>query len=45
MTEAPTAPAYLCRHAEFHPDPSVMRLQEHTGSRASAPRSATTPGW
>lgn len=31
MTEAPTAPAYLCRHAEFHPDPSVTRLQEQAG--------------
>jgi cytochrome P450 len=38
MTEAPTAPAYMCRHAEFHPDPSVMRLQEQAGTaRVSTP--------
>ena len=38
MTEAPTSPAYLCRHAEFHPDPSVMRLQQHAGiARVSTP--------
>jgi hypothetical protein len=23
MTEAPTAPAYMCRHAEFHPGPAL----------------------
>lgn len=38
MTEAPTAPAYVCRHAEFHPDPRVMRLQERAGiARVSTP--------
>jgi cytochrome P450 len=38
MTQTPTAPAYLCRHAEFHPDPSVMRLQEQAGiARVSTP--------
>jgi cytochrome P450 len=31
MTGAPTAPAYLGRHAEFHPDPSVLRLQGQAG--------------
>lgn len=31
MTEAPTAPAYLCRHAEFHPDPGLTRLREQAG--------------
>jgi hypothetical protein len=39
MTEAPIAPAYMCRHAEFHPDPSVTRLQEQSGiARVTAGR-------
>jgi hypothetical protein len=38
MAEAPTAPAYVCRQAEFHPDPSVMRLQQQAGiARVSTP--------
>jgi hypothetical protein len=44
MTEAPTAPAYLCWHAEFHPGPSVMRLQERAGiAHVGAPGSRSGP--
>jgi hypothetical protein len=38
MTQAPAIPAYLRRHGEFEPDPSMAATRERTGiARVTTP--------